>query len=61
MTTLTASLTHLARRLRVAAADADYAQRRLLELRTGLPLTPATQRRSEVAELEAMYSRAPDR
>jgi hypothetical protein len=41
------------------AAELDFAQRRLLEIRTGIPLTPETERalvRSEIARLEASYA-----
>ncbi|MGO9957129.1 MAG: hypothetical protein ACLP50_14365 [Solirubrobacteraceae bacterium] len=50
-------------RLRRTAAELDYAQRRLLELRTGIPLTPETERalaRAETAKLETLYAQ-PDR
>ena len=43
--------------LRSAAAEADYAQRRLLELRTGVTLTETERRRRrrvEIAWLEAL-------
>ena len=46
------------RHVREIAAELDYAQRRLLEIRTGIPLTPETERalvRSEIARLEALY------
>ena len=49
----------MAGRLREIAAEIDYAQRRLLELRTGVAFTPETERalaRAEVAELEALYA-----
>lgn len=53
------------RRLREIGAELDYAQRRLLETRTGIPFTPETERalaRAEIAGLEALYARAdPDR
>ncbi len=47
------------RHVREIAAELDYAQRRLLEIRTGIPLTPETERalvRSEIARLEALYA-----
>jgi hypothetical protein len=46
-------------RLQQIAAELDYAQRRLLELRTGVPFTPETERalaRAEIAGLEALYA-----
>ncbi|MFZ0379483.1 MAG: hypothetical protein WCD11_15710 [Solirubrobacteraceae bacterium] len=48
------------RHVREIGAALDYAQRRLLEIRTGIPLTPETERalvRSEIARLEALYLR----
>jgi hypothetical protein len=47
------------RRLRALLADLDYAQRRVLELRTGLVLTPETKRaivRAEIDWLNALYA-----
>jgi hypothetical protein len=46
------------RRLRRACGEAAYAQRRLLEIRTGLVFTPESQRaleRRELAQLEAWF------
>ncbi|HUA43923.1 MAG TPA: hypothetical protein VMA77_01770 [Solirubrobacteraceae bacterium] len=46
-------------RLREIAAEIDFAQRRLLEIRTGIPLTPETERalaRAEIARLETLYA-----
>jgi hypothetical protein len=45
--------------LREIAAEADYAQRRLLEIRIGIPFTPETERalaRAEIARLETLYA-----
>ncbi|HTX12851.1 MAG TPA: hypothetical protein VME22_29815 [Solirubrobacteraceae bacterium] len=50
----------IVRHLRETAAELDYAQRRLLEIRTGIPLTPETERalaRVQIARLEALYAR----
>jgi hypothetical protein len=50
---------HLLHHVRAIAAQIDYAERRLLELRTGIPLTPETERalaRAEIARLEAAYA-----
>jgi hypothetical protein len=47
------------RRLRALLADLDYAQRRVLELRTGLVLTAETKRaivRAEIDWLNALYA-----
>jgi hypothetical protein len=49
----------IVRHVRGIAAELDYAQRRLLEIRTGIPLTPETERelvRSEIARLEALHA-----
>ncbi len=49
------------RHLREIAAELDYAQRRVLEIRTGIPFTPETERalaRSEIARLEALYAQS---
>jgi hypothetical protein len=49
------------RQLREVAAELDYTERRLLEIRTGIPLTAETERalaRTEIAELEALYARS---
>jgi hypothetical protein len=49
----------IVRHVREIAAELDYAQRRLLEIRTGIPLRPETERalvRSEIARLEALYA-----
>lgn len=46
-------------RLREIVAEVDYAQRRLLEIQTGIPLTRATERalaRAQIARLEALYA-----
>jgi hypothetical protein len=46
-------------RLKEVAADADYAQRRLLEIRTGVPFTRPEERRARrptVADLEQMFA-----
>jgi hypothetical protein len=46
------------RRLRRLFAELDYAQRRLLEIRTGLVLTPETERaiaRVQIDRLNALY------
>jgi hypothetical protein len=48
------------RRLREIAAEIDYAQTRMLEIRTGLPLTPEVDEalaRVQIARLEALYAR----
>jgi hypothetical protein len=60
---MSAGVRHMVGRLRQIAAEIDYAQRRMLELRTGIPFTPETERavaRAEVAGLEALYAQ-PDR
>ena len=47
------------RRLREIATEIDYVQRRLLEIRTGIPFTPETERalaRAEIARLETLYA-----
>jgi hypothetical protein len=47
------------RRLQALLADLDYAQRRALELRTGLVLTPETERatvRAQIDRLNALYA-----
>lgn len=52
----------IVRHVREIAAELDYAQRRLLEIRTGISLTPETERarvRSEIARLEALYAQPP--
>jgi hypothetical protein len=46
----------LLRRLREISAELDDAQLRLLELRTGIPLTPRSRREAEVADLEAAFA-----
>jgi hypothetical protein len=56
-------LARLIERLRYAWAETDYAQRRLLELRTGIPMSggrpPATRAESEpAAELEELFALA---
>ena len=46
------------RRVRRVLAELDYAQRRLLELRTGLVLTPGTAHaivRAQIETLNAIY------
>jgi len=46
------------RRLRGLFAELDYAQRRLLEIQTGLVLTPETERaiaRAQIDRLNALY------
>jgi hypothetical protein len=46
------------RRLRALRAELDYAQRRLLEIQTGLVLTPETERtivRAQIDKLNALY------
>jgi hypothetical protein len=48
------------RRLREIAAEIDYAQTRMLEIRTGLRLTPEANEalaRAQIARLEALYAR----
>ncbi|HYB29772.1 MAG TPA: hypothetical protein VEF89_24400 [Solirubrobacteraceae bacterium] len=47
------------RRLREIATEIEYVQRRLLEIRTGVPFTPETERalaRAEIARLETLYA-----
>lgn len=47
------------RRLREITADIDYAQQRLFEIRTGIPLTRETKRalaRAEIGQLDALYA-----
>ena len=49
------------RRLREMAAEIDYAHRRLLEIRTGIPFTQETERalaRAEIRRLEVLYAQA---
>jgi hypothetical protein len=46
------------RRLRALRAELDYAQRRLLEIQTGLVLTPETEHaivRAQIDKLNALY------
>jgi hypothetical protein len=56
------SPSHISRvidRLRLAWADMDYAQRRLFEIQTGIPVAgpqPRRHRRPTVEELEALYA-----
>lgn len=41
-------------------SEMDYAQRRLLEIRTGVPMGPTVRsRRGEVSELERLWSLRP--
>lgn len=44
------------RRIREIWAELDYAQRRLLEIRTGVPLTARSIRAAEIAELETAFA-----
>jgi hypothetical protein len=56
-----ASARRIVRRLRRIAGEIDYAQRRLLEITTGIPFTPETKRalaRTEIGWLEALYAQA---
>jgi hypothetical protein len=41
--------------IRKAWSDMDHAQRRLFELRTGVPVTARSRRAAEVAELEGSF------
>ncbi|MCL2418157.1 MAG: hypothetical protein FWD04_02610 [Conexibacteraceae bacterium] len=46
------------RRIREIASEMDYAQRRVLEIRTGLAFTPETKRaiaRAEILRLEVLH------
>ena len=45
------------RRIREIWAELDYAQRRLLEIRTGVPLTARSIRAAEIADLETAFAR----
>ena len=51
---------HTIRRTKKIWAELDYAQRRLLEIQTGIPMTPEAQRaqaRAESHELEVLFTR----
>ena len=51
---------HTIRRIRHTWNELDYAQRRLLEIRTGIPMTPQGERaqaRAESRELEVLFAR----
>ncbi len=52
-------MSRIARRVAEIWAELDYAQRRMLELRTGQVLTPETARRvarAEIADLDLLYA-----
>jgi hypothetical protein len=45
--------------LRDTWAEMDYAQRRLVELRTGIPALGIARERADIDELEAVYALPP--
>lgn len=53
--------TQIITRLKELWAELDYAQRRLLEVRTGVPMLPPERPRSaaSIEDLEALYARSP--
>ena len=56
----TATIRETVKRLKSAWTEMDYAQRRLFEIRTGLPVTGPEKRTgpaTSVEELEALYAR----
>jgi hypothetical protein len=55
-TRVTSGASRIIRWLRETWDEMDYAQRRLIELRTGVPSLPVPSVRSEVGELEALYA-----
>lgn len=62
-TKLTSRATKIIAWLRETWAEMDYAQRRMIELRAGVPLLRVSAVRAEVDQLEALYalpSRDPD-
>jgi hypothetical protein len=51
---------HTIRRIKHSWAEMDYAQRRLFEVRTGIPMTPEgtrVQARADSHELEVLFAR----
>ena len=51
---------HTIRRIKQNWAEMDYAQRRMFEIRTGIPVTPEgtrVQARAESHELEVLFAR----
>jgi hypothetical protein len=51
---------HTIRRIKHTWGELDYAQRRLFEIRTGIPVTPEGERaqaRAETRELEVLFAR----
>ena len=57
---MSSRVTRIIRRTKAVWDECDYSQRRLLEIRTGIPFTPEGERalaRAEVRELEAAFAR----
>src|ERR1700733_10217775 len=58
--TMWSRASHTIRRISKTWAELDYAQRRLLEIQTGIPMTPERERthaRVESHELEVLFAR----